>query len=220
MIKEQVQNRFGKYFTSPKTEPAPSIPSVQTKPTITPTPLTETKPEYVYKPPTQEELDRVFGVAPATSNSVTTPEQTESKSPEKKEDVWAGIRGMRDCDKMIADLETGGITSLDDLKGFFWNTHHADNHSVEIADLKKKYTAIDKLITMIKQRSQHSATYKEYQDRSALTQKHFRKKNAAAIDAYEEADKYITEHIKTYYTRANRRSRAICMLRAMLDLCA
>ena len=34
-----------------------------------------------------------------------------------------------------------------------------------------------------------------------LFQKHFRKKNAAAIDAYEEADKYITEHIKAYFIK-------------------
>ena len=30
-------------------------------------------------------------------------------------------------------------------------------------------------------------------------QKHFRKKNAKAIDSYEEADKYIKEQIKDYY---------------------
>ena len=44
-------------------------------------------------------------------------------------------------------------------------------------------------------------TYKEYQERSAFTQNRFRKKNAAAIVAYEEADKYITEHIKAYYIK-------------------
>ena len=131
----------------------------------------------------------------------TAPKPTESKAPEKKEDVWAGIRGMRDCDKMIADLDAGGITSLDELKGFFWNTHHADDHTDELAALDKKIKGIDKLINMMKQRSQHSATYKEYQERSAFSQKHFRNKNAAAIDAYEEADKYITEHIKAYYIK-------------------
>ena len=52
---------------------------------------------------------------------------------------------------------------------------------------------------MLKQRSLHSATYKEYQDRSSFTQKSFRKKNAAEIDSYEQADKYIREHIKAYY---------------------
>ena len=44
-------------------------------------------------------------------------------------------------------------------------------------------------------------TYKEYQERSAFTQKSFRKKNSAAIDAFEEADKYIAEHIKPYYIK-------------------
>ena len=127
------------------------------------------------------------------------PKPTESKPPEKKEDVWADIRGMRDCDKMISDLEAGGITSLDDLRSFFWNVQHPDDHTDELADLKKRYKAIDKLLAMMKQRSDNSATYKEYQGRSAFTQKRFRKKNADAIDAYEEADKYITEHIKAYY---------------------
>lgn len=47
----------------------------------------------------------------------------------------------------------------------------------------------------MKQRTDNSATYKEYQERSALTQKHFRKKNTATIDSYEEAVKYI----KAYY---------------------
>ncbi|MGN1100919.1 MAG: conjugal transfer protein, partial [Huintestinicola sp.] len=131
----------------------------------------------------------------------TATKPTESKATKKKEDVWAGIRGMRDSDKMIADLESGGITSLDELKGFFWNTHHADDHTDELAALDKKIKGIDKLINMMKQRSQYSATYKEYQERSDFSQKHFRKKNAAAINAYEEADKYITEHIKAYYIK-------------------
>ena len=54
---------------------------------------------------------------------------------------------------------------------------------------------------MMEQHSQNYATYKKYQERSAFTQKSFRKKNAAAIDAFEEADKYIAEHIKAYYIK-------------------
>ena len=129
------------------------------------------------------------------------PEPTESKAHEQEEDAWAEIRGMRDSDKMIADLEAGGITSLDDLRGFFWNFKHPDDHTDELAELDKKIRGIDKLINMMKQHSQNYATYKEYQERSAFTQKSFRKKNAAAIDAFEEADKYIAEHIKPYYIK-------------------
>lgn len=136
---------------------------------------------------------------PTAPTNPTIAEPTESKPPEKKEDVWAAIRGMRDSEKMIVDLEAGGITSPDDLRSFFWNTHHDDDHTDELATLDKKIKGTDKLIKMMKQRSKHSATYKEYQDRSAFTQKGFRKKNAAAIDSYEEADKYIKEHIKAYY---------------------
>jgi len=126
---------------------------------------------------------------------------TEINAHEKKEDVWAEIRDMRNADTIIADLESGGVTSLDDLRCFFWNTHHDDDHTDELAELNAKIKPIDKLIKMLKQRSQHSVTYKEYQERSALTQSHFRKKNATAIDSYEEADKYIKEHIKAYYIK-------------------
>lgn len=129
------------------------------------------------------------------------PKPAESKAPEKKEDPWAEVRGMRDSVEMIADLEAGGITSLDDLRGFFWNFKHPDDHTDELAVLDKKIRGIDKLINMMKQHSQNYDIYKEYQERSAFTQKHFRKKNAAAIDAFEEADKYIAEHIKVHYIK-------------------
>lgn len=146
----------------------------------TPTPTTTTKP---------------------TVAEPTAPKPIESKAPEKEEDPWVEIRGMRDSDKMIVDLEAGGITSLDDLRGFFWNFKHPDDHTDELAELDKKIRGIDKLINMMKQHSQNYATYKEYQERSAFTQKSFRKKNAAAIDAFEEADKYIAEHIKAHYIK-------------------
>jgi len=136
-----------------------------------------------------------------STTQIPAPNPTEGKPLEKKEDVWADIRGMRNADTIIADLETNGITSLDDLRSFFWNTHHDDDHSDELAELNAKIKPIEKLIKIMKQRTQHSATYKEYQERSAFTQSHFRKKNAAAIAAYEEADKYITEHIKAYYIK-------------------
>ena len=180
--------------TEPTAAPPVTAPTNQTPPTPT-----APKTDYVYKPPTEEELDRIFGVSVTTTNKPVTIKPAEVKAPEKKEDVWAAIRGMGDAEKIIADLEAGDIKSLSELRGFFWNIKHKDDHTAELADLKKKYTAIDKLLEMMKQRTDNSATYKEYQDRSVLTQKHFRKKNAAAIDKYEEADRYINEHIKAYY---------------------
>ncbi len=130
----------------------------------------------------------------------TTPEinPTESQASEKKEDVWAEIRDMRNADQMIADLESGGITSLRDLRSFFWNFKHDDDHTDELSELKTKIKALDKLIMMMKQRSEHSAIYKQYKECSAFRQKSFRKKNANAIDSYEQADQYIKEHIKDY----------------------
>lgn len=123
----------------------------------------------------------------------------EVKAPEKKEDVWAGIRGMRDSSQVIADLEASGITSFSELRSFFWNIKHNDDHTAELTELDKKIKSVDKLIAMMKQRTDNSATYKEYQDCSAFTQNRYRKKNATAIDSYEEAVKYINEHIKAYY---------------------
>ena len=138
---------------------------------------------------------------PKATPAIQTPQSqpTEVKAPEKKEDVWASIRGMGKTDEIIADLEAVGIKSYSEFAGFMYNAHHDDDHTDELAELKKKYTAIDKLLAMMKQRSQHAATYKEYQERSAFTQKGFRKKNAAVIDSYKEADKYIREHIRDYY---------------------
>jgi len=130
----------------------------------------------------------------------TTPETNTPKSqaPEKKEDVWAEIRGMRNADTIIADLESGGIASLREFRSFFWNFKHDDDHTDELSELKTKIKAIDKLIKMMKQRSKHSDTYKEYRECLAFRQKSFRKKNVNSIDSYEQADQYIKEHIKDY----------------------
>jgi len=156
---------------------------------------------------------------PEPSAPTPQPTPTESKAPEKKIDEWATIRGMRDSDKIITELEAVGIMSLSEFGGFMHNIHSPEDHTDEVAELKVQYTAIDKLLAMMKQRSDNSATYKEYQERSAFTQKHFRKKNAAAIDAYEEADKYITEHIKAFYVdgKAPKRSELAALSKQLKD---
>ena len=209
----------------PKPEPKPTqTVTAPTKPkqSAEPETITETS-ETAKRKAAAEQVEKFFAArrarrqaqldmlnAPATKPTEPKPEPsaptpqptpTENKAPEKKEDPWAEIRGMRDSDKIIAELEAGGITSLDDLRGFFWNFKHPDDHTDELAKLRAKIEPIDKLIAMMEQHSQNYAIYKEYQERSAFTQKSFRKKNAAAIDAFEEADKYIAEHIKPYYIK-------------------
>ena len=188
-------------------------------PTFTPTitPPTAPKPE-----PDRTVITAEKFLAPLYDERETpppAPEPTESKAPEKKIDEWATIRGMRDSDKIIAELEAVGIMSLSEFGGFMHNIHSPEDHTDEVVELKAQYTAIDKLLAMMKQRSDNSATYKEYQERSAFTQKHFRKKNAAAIDAYEEADKYITEHIKAYYVdgKAPKRSELAALSKQLKD---
>ena len=112
---------------------------------------------------------------------------------EKKGVAFAYINVMDNEGNVTAvKVVSNGMVELSDFTDFT-----AD----ELAELDKKIRGIDKLINMMKQHSQNYDIYKEYQERSAFTQKHFRKKNAAAIDAFEEADKYIAEHIKAYYIK-------------------
>ena len=143
----------------------------------TPTPTTTTKP---------------------TVAESTAPKPIESKAPEKKEDPWKAIRGMGRANEIIADLEAGGVMSFSELSGFFFNTPHSDDHTTELADLKKKFTAIDTLIAKMKHRDELEPVYKEYQGKSGWSQSRFKKKNAATIEDYEQTVKYISEHIKKY----------------------
>lgn len=180
--------------TAPKTKPTAEVSAPTTPPSesihfIADTVLARMREKGI-TPPTP---------APKPTQTVAPPKPVEVKAPEKKEDVWAGIRGMRDSSQVIADLEASGITSLSELRSFFWNIKHNDDHTAELAELDKKIKSVDKLIAMMKQQTDNSATYKEYQDCSAFTQNRYRKKNATAIDSYEEAVKYINKHIKAYY---------------------
>ena len=227
----------------PKTEPKPTqTVTAPTKPkqSAEPETITETS-ETAKRKAAAEQVEKFFAARrarrqaqldmlnataakptepkPEPSAPTPQPTPTESKAPEKKIDEWATIRGMRDSDKIIAELEAVGIMSLSEFGGFMHNIHSPEDHTDEVVELKAQYTAIDKLLAMMKQRSDNSATYKEYQERSAFTQKHFRKKNAAAIDAYEEADKYITEHIKAYYVdgKAPKRSELAALSKQLKD---
>ena len=150
----------------------------------------------------QAQLDKLNASAinpkPEPSAPTPQPTPTESKAPEKKEDPWKAIRGMGRANEIIADLEAGGVMSFSELSGFFFNTPHSDDHTTELADLKKKFTAIDTLIAKMKHRDELEPVYKEYQGKSGWSQSRFKKKNAATIEDYEQTVKYIKEHIKRY----------------------
>lgn len=135
---------------------------------------------------------------PEPSAPTPQPTPTENKAPEKEEDPWKAIRGMGRADEIIADLESGGVMSFSELSGFFFNTPHSDDHTTELADLRKKFTAIDTLIDKMKHRDELEPVYKEYQGKSSWSQSRFKKKNAATIEDYEATVKYIKEHIKRY----------------------
>ena len=135
---------------------------------------------------------------PELPTPIPQPTPTESKAPEKKEDPWKAIRGMGRANEIIADLEAGGVMSFSELSGFFFNTPHDDDHTDELADLRKKFTAIDTLIAKMKHRDELEPVYKEYQGKSGWSQSRFKKKNAATIEDYEQTVKYIKEHIKRY----------------------
>ncbi len=206
----------------PKTEPKPTqTVTVQTKSkqSAEPETITETS-ETAKRKAAAEQVEKFFAarrarrqaqldMLNASSAKPTEPKHelptqtpqptpTESKAPEKKEDPWKAIRGMCRADEIIADLESGGVMSFSELSGFFFNTPHDDDHTTELADLRKKFTAIDTLIEKMKHRDELEPVYKEYQGKSGWAQSRFKKKNAATIEDYEATVKYIKEHIKRY----------------------
>ena len=203
----------------PKTEPKPTqTVTVPTKPkqSAEPETITETS-ETAKRKAAAEQVEKFFAarrarrqaqldmlnataINPKPEPSARTPQPTptESKAPEKKEDPWKAIRGMGRANEIIADLEAGGVMSFSELSGFFFNTPHSDGHTTELADLKKKFTAIDTLIAKMKHRDELEPVYKEYQGKSGWSQSRFKKKNSTTIEDYEQTVKYIREHIKKY----------------------
>ena len=206
----------------PKTEPKPTqTVTAPTKPkrSAEPETITETS-ETAKRKAAAEQVEKFFAARrarrqaqldmlnassakptepkPELPTPTPQPTPTESKAPEKKEDPWKAIRGMGRADEIIADLESGGVMSFGELSGFFFNTPHSDDHTTELADLRKKFTAIDTLIEKMKHRDELEPVYKEYQGKSGWSQSRFKKKNAATIEDYEQTVKYIKEHIKRY----------------------
>ena len=196
---------------TPKTEPKPTV-TAPTKPTkskgltseeffalldersaeITPAPKPTTvadEPESNLSVMTEEEYIKIL-------NEQDRQAQAEKAAPPA--DPWAEIRGMGRANEIIADLESGGVTSYHVLASFFYKGGHPDDHTDELAELKKKYTAIDTLIAKMKHRDELAPIYKEYQGKSGWFQSRFKKKNAAAIEDYEETAKYIKEHRQPY----------------------
>lgn len=123
----------------------------------------------------------------------------EIKPAEKKEDKWADIRGMRNADVIIAELESVGIDSLNILKSFMWNVRHDDDHTDELASLKKEIKAVDTLISKMKHYDEIAPIYKEYKSKSGWSQSRFKKKNVDIIEDYEKTVTYIKEHRKPFY---------------------
>ncbi len=127
------------------------------------------------------------------------PKNTNMQVREKKIDVRADIRSMNNGDEMIAELESAGVDSLNVLKSFMWNVQHDDDHTDELASLKKEIKAIDTLISKIKHHDEIAPIYKEYKSKSGWSQSRFRKKNADVIEDYEKTVNYIKEHRKPFY---------------------
>ena len=207
-----------KQITAPKTEPKP-IPPKPTEPvqnqrliseeflarvreqkaSQTPQPTaTQTAP----KPDT----DRVVitaeeFLAPLYDKPETpppAPQPTESKAPEKKNDEWASIRGMRNSDKIIAELEASGITSFYDFSGFLHNTHHEDDHTDELAVLKTHIKTAETIIAKMKHYNELLPAYNEYAGLSGWKQSRYRKKHSEEIEDFEQTKAYIKEHSTKY----------------------
>ncbi|MDD7516027.1 relaxase/mobilization nuclease domain-containing protein [Ruminococcus flavefaciens] len=152
-------------------------------------PTTKNEPERNLSVMTEEEYIKIL-------NEQDTQAQVEKAAPPA--DPWAEIRGMGRANEIIADLESGGVTSYHVLASFFYKGGHPDDHTDELAELKKKYTAIDTLIAKMKHRDELAPVYKEYKSKSGWGQSRFRKKNATTIEEYEQTVKYIKEHRHPY----------------------
>ena len=124
---------------------------------------------------------------------------TDAPEKEEKADGWASIRGMRICDDIIADMESVGIHSLAEYNALSvtgWTKR--EELGKKLGKLKSQILAIDELIAKINHLKELSDTYKEYKGLTGFKQSRFRKKNAAAIDDYEQTNSYIWEHIEPF----------------------
>lgn len=77
------------------------------------------------------------------------------------------------------------------LASFFFKGEYPDDHTDELAKLKRQFTAIDTLIAKMKKRDELAPVYKEYKGKSGWSQSRFKKKNADKIEEYEQTFKYI-----------------------------
>ena len=129
------------------------------------------------------------------------PEPTESKAPEKKkEDPWDLVRGMRDSDKMIAELEAVGITSFTEFTGFMYRGQHDDDHTDEVAELKTHIRTVETIIAKMKHHDDLVPTYREYKGLSGFKQSRYRKKHSEEIEDYEQTRAFLKEQCRAYTT--------------------
>jgi hypothetical protein len=175
-------------------KPTPAVtPKIEPKPTATaPTKPTISEPTSNLSVMTEEEYIKILEEQDRQAQA----EKAAKKAAEV--DPWAEIRGMGRSAEIIADLESSGIKSLDELREFFWNTPHEDDNTKELAALRKQYRAIDTLIAKIQHRDKLEPIYKEYQAKKGWAQSRFKKKNLAKIEDYEETVAYIKKHGKPF----------------------
>ena len=155
------------------------------KSTPTITPPTTPKPDTDKTVITAEEFLAPLYDKPA-------PETTKSKAPEKKnEDPWDLVRGMRDSDKMIAELEAVGITSFTEFTGFMYRGQHDDDHTDEVAELKTHIKTVETIIAKMKHHDDLVPTYREYKGLSGFKQSRYRKKHSEEIEDYEQTRAFL-----------------------------
>ena len=141
-------------------------------------------------------------ITPNAVKPVSMPEQTEHIVSETN-DVWAEIRDMRNADTMIADLEANGISSLDELKSFFWNTHHDDDHNKELDAIEKKINDVEKLIKKAQHCDELYPIYKEHKKLTGLKEKFYKKKHAEELEDFHKTANYLQKAVKKYNLPGN-----------------
>ena len=183
LITEELLARVREQKASQATQPTATTPKPDTDRTVI----------------TAEEFLAPLYDKPETSQPA--PEPTESKVPEKKkEDPWDLVRGMRDSDKMIAELEAVGITSFTELTGFMYRGQHDDDHTDEVAELKTHIKTVETIIAKMKHHDELVPTYREYKGLSGFKQSRYRKKHSEEIEDYEQTRAFLKEQCRTYTT--------------------
>lgn len=201
--------------SKPVTETAPitpkAEPTVEQKPIIEPVTapiLPEPEPVVIQhvtateKPKNEPVTEQKPIEHPVTIAETKQPE-TVVQTDEKNEDPWSAIRGMRNSAAMIAELEQGGVMSYSELSSFNFKFKHKDDHTEEVAMLKKQMSSIDDMIEKIDHSKALYPIFKEHSQLSGWKAKRYEKKHSEELADYRKTKGFVNAHLKDFNLPGN-----------------